>query len=39
MGSDFENFDNFLGSSGVRLYHEKMLLGKMQSVFYHEDKA
>ena len=38
-GSDFENFSYSLGSSGVRLYREKMFLGKMQSVFHHEDKA
>jgi len=35
MGSDLENFSYSLGSSGV----EKMFLGKMQSVFHHEDKA
>jgi hypothetical protein len=39
MGSDLENFSYSLGSSGVRLYREKMFLGKMQSVFHHEDKA
>jgi hypothetical protein len=34
-GSDFENFSYSFSSKGVRLYREKMFLGKMQSTLHH----
>ena len=39
LGSDLENLSYYFGSNGVRLYREKMFLGKMQSAFHHQDKA